>query len=294
MRSRLITALVGIPLAVAAVLWPGGLTPFPGWPLAVVVLVLIPLGLREFYDGCRKAGLLPRDPYGYVAALLFLVLATPLVPADQEFRILSLGLTVLVMLSLVTEALRADRAPLKSLAPTWLSIVYVAWLFPFVLRLRLPPPAAIRDLGWSLPQEWMAACGEGAWLLLFTWVVTMAVDSGAYFAGKSLGKHKLAPVLSPGKTWEGAVGGFLAALLIGGLLGVWLRLPTSFALVASALAGVLAQFGDLSKSAIKREIGIKDFGTLIPGHGGVLDRCDSLLFTAPTVYWLLLLWPGGR
>src|SRR5207248_1947194 len=115
--------------------------------------------------------------------------------------------------------------------------------FPFALRLRLWDAAAGAGLQWGPPGGWMSGAGPGAWLLLFTWLVTVSVDTGAYFAGKSLGKHKLAPVLSPGKTWEGAIGGFLAALLIGAALGAWLRLPMSFALAAAGVIGVVAQLG---------------------------------------------------
>jgi phosphatidate cytidylyltransferase len=292
MRTRIISAVVGAPLLIAIVLWPGGAVPFPGWPFALFVAALVLIGLREFYDGCRSAGLAPRDHFGYAAGCLFFYLATPLVP-EQDGRPLRLGLTVLVMLSLVVEALREDRAPLKNLAPTWLGAFYVGWLFPFALLLRLASPEAALRIGWTLPPGWMAGPGAGAWLVLFTLLVTSAVDTGAYFAGKALGKHKLAPTLSPGKTWEGSIGGFVAALVVGGLLAMALRLPLAFALAAAGLIGLLAQLGDLIESALKREIGIKDFGTLIPGHGGVLDRFDSLLFTAPVVYWLLTLWPAG-
>lgn len=283
--------MVGAPLVIALVLWPGGGLLFPGWPFALFVLALILVGLKEFYDGCRKANLSPRDGFGYAAGTLFLLLATPWFGAEHAPLGVELVLTVLVGLSLIVEALRPDRAPLKSLAPTWLGALYIGWLFPLALRLRLASPEATSRLGWALPDGWMTAAGAGALLLLFTWVITAAVDSGAYFAGKSLGRHKLAPTLSPGKTWEGSIGGFLAALLVGAGLAAWLRLPMVFALTAAALIGMIAQLGDLAKSAVKREIGVKDFGTLIPGHGGVLDRFDSLLFAAPTVFWLLVLWP---
>jgi phosphatidate cytidylyltransferase len=288
LRTRVLSAAAGAPLLIAFILWPGG-APFSGWPFALLVLALTLVALREFYDGCRGAGLTPRDLFGFAAALLILLINTPLVREHDRFLVLSFGLTVLAMASLATEALRPGRAPLKSLAPTWLGIAYVGWLFPFTLRLRLASAMAMQHLQW-LPGGWMGRLEAGAWLVLFTLVVTSSVDTGAYFVGKSIGRHKLAPAVSPGKTWEGAVGGFIAALLVGAALGAWLRLPVAFAMSAAALIGILSQLGDLSKSAIKREIGIKDFGTLIPGHGGVLDRFDSLIFAAPAVYWLLALW----
>jgi phosphatidate cytidylyltransferase len=289
MRTRVISAVAVAPLLLGALLWGGGETPFPGWPWALLVLFLTLTALFEFYRGCRAAGYAPLEGVGYAAGFLLLALATPIV-RDPDGVVLKFALTMLVMVSLAAEALRRERAPLRNLGTLWLGIAYVGWLFPFVLRLRLAASTARQHLSWALPTHWMALIGEGAWLVLFTLVVTSSVDTGAYLVGKSIGKHKLAPTLSPGKTWEGAVGGFLGALVVGSVLGWLLRLPLGFALTAAALIGVLAQLGDLSKSAIKREIGIKDFGSLIPGHGGVLDRFDSLLFTAPTVYWLMVLW----
>lgn len=289
MRTRILSAVAAAPILLGALFWNGGSTPFPGWPFALLVAYLMGAGLFEFYRGCRTAGYHPQEHFGYAAGLFLLALATPKVH-DPDGVVLKFGLTVLVMVTLVSEILRPDRAPLRNLSTLWLGIVYVGWLFPYVLRLRLASVTARQHLEWGLPESWMALIGEGAWLVLFTLVVTSSVDTGAYLVGKNLGKHKLAPSLSPGKTWEGSIGGFLAALVAGSLLSWWLRLPFAFALTASALIGVLAQLGDLSKSAIKREIGVKDFGTLLPGHGGVLDRFDSLLFTAPVVYWLMILW----
>lgn len=291
MRTRLIAGFAGAPFYIAAILWPGTAMPFYGWPFAFLVLAMILVGLHEFYAGCKQAGYRPREIVGYLAGLLLWWAATPWrSPQDPVF---ALAMTLLVMASMASEAIRKDHAPLKSLAPTWLGIAYVGWLFPFAVRLRLSTPQAAQHLNWTLPRDWMADFGQGGWLLLFTVLVTAAVDSGAYFAGKSLGKHKLAPIVSPGKTWEGSIGGFLAGLAIAWITARLIDLPVGFALVAAALIGVLAQLGDLAKSAVKREIGIKDFGTLIPGHGGVLDRFDSLMFTAPTVFWLLIYW-GAR
>jgi phosphatidate cytidylyltransferase len=290
MRTRVISALAGAPLLLGAILWSGGGWVFPGWPFAMLVLAMIGLGLQEFYAGCRASGRHPLDLIGYACGALLWYLATPLAPSYDP-RYLGFGLTLLLMLSLAMEALRTEhRAPLHNLGATWLGALYVGWLFSMVLRLRLLSPMVGEQLRWELPAEWMREAGEGAILLLFTVLTTVAVDTGAYFVGKSLGKRKLAPTLSPGKTVEGAVGGFAAAVVTAALLALWLRMPLPFAVVAGILIGLVSQAGDLSKSAIKREIGVKDFGALIPGHGGVLDRFDSLMFTAPTIYWLVTFW----
>lgn len=289
MRTRIISALVGAPLIFAAVLWRGGPVPFPGWPFALLVLAMVLVGLHEYFAGCRAHGSDPQDGLGYAGGILFVLLATPLVPDNAE-RVLPFFLTVLVAAGLIFEVLKREHAPLKNLAPTWLGMLFIGWLFPFALRLRLLQAADVPGLRWNAPAPWVADIGIGAWLVVFTVLLTTALDSGAYFAGTTLGKHKLAPRVSPGKTWEGAIGGFAAAMLVGAAVAWWLRFPLPFALAAAALVGVLGQLADLSKSTIKREIGIKDFGTLIPGHGGVLDRFDSLLFAAPVVYWLAVYW----
>ena len=290
MRTRVISSLAGAPLLLGAVLWPGGGWLFIGWPFAVLVLAMVVVGLREFYDGCRAAGRFPLEALGIAAGVLLWAAATPFMP-ENDPRPLYFGITVLLMVSLSAEALRpTHRAPLQNLAPTWLGALYVGWLFAMVLRLRLADVLGTTQLGWQPPYPWMAASGAGAMLLLFSILCTVAVDTGAYFVGKSIGKRKLAPTLSPGKTVEGAVGGLAAAVILALLLAPVLGLPVAFCATAGVLIGIVAQLGDLSKSAIKREIGIKDFGTLIPGHGGVLDRFDSHLFTAPAVYWLLVFW----
>jgi phosphatidate cytidylyltransferase len=131
----------------------------------------------------------------------------------------------------------------------------------------------------------------GAWAVLFVFLTTWACDTGAFFVGRTFGRHKLAPQLSPGKTREGAIGGLLAALVVGSVLGNVLHLGSPLSLLLGVVSGVLGQVGDLVASAIKRELGLKDFGALLPGHGGILDRFDSLLLTAPAIYYILLLWP---
>jgi len=126
-----------------------------------------------------------------------------------------------------------------------------------------------------------------AHLLSFFFLVLMGADAGAYYIGRALGKHKLAPSISPGKTWEGAVGGLLAALAMGVLAHFWFfrELPLKYILPLAAVMTIVGIFGDLAESALKRGAGAKDAANILPGHGGMLDRLDSLLFNAPLLYY---------
>lgn len=130
----------------------------------------------------------------------------------------------------------------------------------------------------------------GAWLVLFTAICVWTADSLAFFIGRRLGQHKLAPTLSPGKTWEGVLGGLFGSLVVGAVVMRSLGLPLWDGLILGAIAGVVGPWGDLWESAVKRELGLKDFGHLMPGHGGFLDRFDSLLFVLPLacLFWVLL------
>jgi phosphatidate cytidylyltransferase len=160
---------------------------------------------------------------------------------------------------------------LERVAYTLLAILYVGWLLGFAILLHQTSPF-------------------GDELLLLVVGVTWIGETAAYLIGSTLGRHRLAPVISPRKTVEGAVAQVLASIVTGGLLVAWLlpACPAAFGLGAGALLGVVGQFGDLAESAVKRSAGAKDTSGLIPGHGGVLDRIDSLLFNLPAFYYFTL------
>ncbi len=137
------------------------------------------------------------------------------------------------------------------------------------------------------------AGNRGPMLLLFAMVIVWVSDSVAYFVGRAIGKHALAPKLSPNKTWEGAVAGFVGSLAIAVLFERWMSVPLMHLLALAALGNIAGQVGDLLESAYKRSAGIKDSGSLLPGHGGVLDRIDALILAIPVVwyYWVLVYAP---
>jgi CDP-diglyceride synthetase len=133
----------------------------------------------------------------------------------------------------------------------------------------------------------------GPRLLLFALVITWVGDTAAYFAGRAIGRHKLAPVLSPNKSWEGSIASILGALLVAVVFSRWMIVSLPHLLAMAAVGNVAGQMGDLLESAFKRSAGVKDSGTLLPGHGGVLDRIDALVLTIPVVwyYWIWVYLP---
>jgi phosphatidate cytidylyltransferase len=136
---------------------------------------------------------------------------------------------------------------------------------------------------------WLRNCASGVYLILFVVLVVCATDIGAYFAGRRIGGPKLAPVISPNKTWAGLAGGVVAAAIIGGVSANFTPYPPSFIACMDLAAGLalVAQAGDLFESWLKRRVGAKDSGALIPGHGGLLDRMDGYVFTVPVFAWLV-------
>jgi phosphatidate cytidylyltransferase len=282
MLKRFLSSLVGIPLLLLCVFWPGGL------PLLLGTTVVSLIALAEFYGACQKQGLRPHMGLGMGAAALSL-LALRSAPDPSRDQWSSPILTGLILLSLSAELLRAERAPLRNGGATILGALYAGWLFRYLILLRRRGPALLVAAGSHLvPSLPGPVADPGAWVLFLVMAATWSADTGAYFTGRAFGRRLLAPGISPGKTVEGTLGGLLGAVVVAALLGtqiLGLRFPLSLEL--GALIGVLAPVGDLCESALKRELGIKDFGSLMPGHGGLLDRFDSLLMTAPVVYTVL-------
>ncbi len=136
---------------------------------------------------------------------------------------------------------------------------------------------------------------DGRKILLFALVITWAADTAAYFVGRAIGKHPLAPHISPKKTWEGSIGGMLGSLLVAYAFTFWIKIPLHHLFLMAALGNIAGQMGDLLESACKRSAGVKDSGGLLPGHGGILDRIDALILCIPVIwYYLVLVNPASR
>ena len=264
LKQRVITALWGIPLVVAAAWFD---EPIPWFTVLAAVVGL--MACLEFYrmSGVSKA--LPLAVFGLVATVLFIGY-----PHCTFAPALPVLLTAAVVLSLIILiVIRKREGIFSGWAWTMGSILYIGWLLGLLVTIRI-------DAG----RDWL-------YLVLFA---TFGSDTSAYFMGKAFGKHKLAPGISPGKTWEGAVAGVVGGVVISLLftLDTPLQLPLSYGEVVllGVFVSIFGQFGDLVESLFKRSFGVKDSGSIMPGHGGILDRLDSVLFGGVVVYgyWLLI------
>lgn len=279
LKSRLITALILIPIVIAALFL------LPPLGFALVTLTVCMLAAWEWG---QLAGFASRSQRIWLALLCGFLLA-------------------LMMLSV--PAYHHSVHQLQVGGSLWLSLAW--WLVALVLVLFYPGSAAlwrnsrplrlVFGLLTIVPFFWgMLALRQygyeqnhftGAWWLLYVMLLVWGADSGAYMFGKLFGKHKLAPKVSPGKTWEGLIGGLVTSAVISWLFGRYapLTIEPMTLLVCSVIAALASVLGDLTESMFKREAGIKDSGHLIPGHGGILDRIDSLTAAVPVFACLMLL-----
>lgn len=281
LRARFAVALVGIPVTLLAI-------HAGGWYLGALLAVLAGAATLEFHAFASARGARPVGWLGVPAAAL-LVLMAAYEPTFGAWA--DRALTLLLALVLATPVVAVSRrstedSPLLSVTATIAAALYTGGTLAFALLLRHLPDSVPADSHDPL---------EGRLLVLYPLVVIWASDSAAYFAGKRFGRTRMAPRVSPGKTVEGGVAGLAAAVVVGALAGLVMHdlssfpvSPASGALIGLVL-GVGGQLGDLAESLLKREAGVKDSGTLLPGHGGVLDRFDALFFSLPLAYVLLLL-----
>jgi phosphatidate cytidylyltransferase len=261
LRTRVLSAVVLIPL-VAAVTYAGG------WLLVAVLLAVSIRAAFEVFELQKKAGYRPS-----LLASALVMAALLVVARFPDLHLTGLVLTAAVMGTLIWHLLCPPEGyPTQSWALTLGIALWLGWLIGHFVLLRDLSPA----FGLGIGTRWMVL------VFLVTWIN----DSAAYFVGKAIGRHPFAPYLSPKKTWEGTIGGWFGGVAATLLLGAWLvDLPWQHGLLLGALAATVAPFGDLAKSMVKRQMGVKDFSALIPGHGGMFDRIDSLLFVAPAVYY---------
>lgn len=261
MIARTLTILVGMPIILACVYY-GGI------PFLVLVLLLAIIAINEFYNLMMKKGLFPAYYVGNLITVFFIVFAYYALKRNWEpahSAILTLAAATAMISGIF---LKREKDTIVDIAVTILGIIYVGWFMSYLLFIR------------NLTEH-----GGYLFFLLFT---VWAMDIAAYLAGMVFGRTPLVPSISPKKTWEGAIAGFVVCLLASSIFSWIAQLEVWHALILGALIGIFGQISDLIESLIKREAGAKDSSELVPGHGGVLDRIDSFVLTAPLMYYYVV------
>lgn len=265
MNTRILTALLLFPPAIYLIGWS------PLWLFAGTALVLAGLALHEYFALCRASGLRVLAVIGYAGAAGVCLAQARAVGGGPNFTFAVLGFFLLLLLSVALFQIGELKEYLASVAVTALGVIYVGLPFSFLISLRFGDPAS------------------GFHWIFVLFIVIWAGDIFAYFAGRAVGRHLLFPRISPKKTWEGALAGVLGSLAAAWAYThwVWKTADPVIVLILAGLVAVAGQVGDLAESAMKRGAGIKDSGGILPGHGGVLDRVDALLFGSAFL-WLAL------
>ena len=259
LKKRVITGLWGIPLLIVAVWFA---QPLPWFTILVAIWGL--LAVYEFYKLVAGAKVTPLTYFGLIWTLLFIIS-----PHCSYAFTIPLLLTSAVVLSLLWLLVRPQKEGVfTGWAWTIAGILYIGWLLSHLVALR----------GLDDGRNWI-------FLALFT---NFGSDTAAYFTGRALGRHHLAPHISPGKTWEGTIAGFLGAIIVSLLFTMLLPIGYGQAILLGFLVSLFGQLGDLVESLLKRNMGVKDSGRLLPGHGGALDRIDSVVFAGVVVYYYVI------
>src|SRR4029078_4322242 len=273
MKTRILTAAVALPILIASIILPSYYRA-TYWLFVVIAAVALAAGLFEFFSLTKKLELKGDAGVAYIgSAALFVNFLLDSPARAPDLLLATLALFVIVVL--ITQTFRFQKDFSKMLigvGVTLLGPIYIAFLGGYLVATRV---------------------GFENHLYLSThllgdfFLVLMGSDTGAYFDGKALGKHKLIPKISPGKTWEGLIGGFIVAAAFAALATFWFfpELPYSASVPLAIVMSGVGVLGDLAESAMKRGAGAKDAASVLPGHGGFLDRLDSLLLNAPVLYF---------
>jgi phosphatidate cytidylyltransferase len=265
--QRLFTVLPLVPVLVLAIWW-------DVWSVTLVVIVASIIGLAELFTALTEHSIKSYAYVGYVYAVA--VIATTYFDSSRVEYVLIIGLILsLVVMLRYAQHPHAYTGWALTIAAVW----YIAYTLSYIVRMR----AMSTPLSDGLLSTYMA---PGVAWIITTLASTWLCDTFAYFSGRHFGKHLLAPHISPKKTWEGSIGGVIGAILTSSACIPLFGLPIPWwgGIIIGVMAGIVGPLGDLAESLIKRQLGIKDLGTLFPGHGGMLDRIDSVIFMVPLVY----------
>lgn len=273
LKTRVISAIIGAALLITIV-------SFGNIALGLGTLFLSLIGIHELYNAFSHAGYKPIKLVGYLScAPIFFIsfseeykMINNYVDLFKSINYASFGVFLIIVGLFYMSIFHNDRYNLNDISLTFLGILYVPFLFAFIVLTR--------NLEY------------GAYYIWIIFIGAFATDTFAYFFGVFLGKNKLIPAISPKKTVEGAIGGAIGCLAVTLAYGAFVNtkitgIPLYHFAIIGLLNGVISQIGDLAASSVKRFVNIKDYGRLMPGHGGVLDRFDSILFNAPVVYFYI-------
>ena len=256
--TRMLTGFILGTIAMSCILY-GGLA------ILLLVLVFVFFASKEYVKILENKGFYPSLKLIFLAEVFLAAIAY-----FQRFDLVALALTVCSIGAFMWVLFKGRQPYIANVATTILGFVYAGW-FPLHLLF-------LRDLSCQQFDS-----GLGFVVMLF--IAVLLTDIGCYYAGRHLGRHKLAPVVSPNKTIEGSIGGAICAVIGTLVIGTYLGLEWYMSVIYGLLCTIFAQIGDLSESLIKRDAGVKDSGDTLPGHGGFLDRTDSLIFTIPVMYY---------
>ena len=260
--KRVISALVALPLLFAVVIF--NLNVF-----FVSLCIITVIGLYEYFTAVASSNIKPMKNIGILMGILTLILIF-----NKNGFIIFVPFLTFVMLILLSIPVFSKKYNFYGAGVTIIGILYIPLFFGFIYLIR-----AIPD--------------KGLYLVWFVFIASWFTDTFAYFAGRAFGKTKLCPDISPKKTVEGAVGGTIGSIVGCVIYGVLIdkmtvvHIPVIHLFIIGFVGAIISQIGDLAASSIKRNVGIKDYGKIMPGHGGVLDRFDSILFVAPIIYYYI-------
>ena len=287
LKTRILSSVIGLLLLIGAVI-------ISKETLALAIFILSIFGIHEFYSSMSNIGYKPIKPIGYVLCFIILLtgfkdlilvkfpgckilfisgLSSRLADVTRAYGIILFGIFIFIFILYTLPVFMYGKYNTVDISVTLYGVFYVIFLFMFIVLTR--------------------GLEHGSYFVGFIFLGAWATDTFGYFVGKNFGKKKLAPLLSPHKTVEGSVSGIIGSIIIIALYGILLQKYLGYIayyhyIIIGALCGIISQVGDLVASSTKRYTKIKDYGYIIPGHGGVLDRFDSVLFTAPVVYFYIV------
>ncbi len=278
MKTRLLTAVIALPILILSIILPMFVPQFEQakWLFVFITALAIVAGMFEFFTFTKKLELKADASIAYLFAATFFVAFVFDAPSRAP-ELLFLTIVGFVIFLLISQTFRFQKDFSKMLAGvgvTLLGVIYIAFMGGFLVSMRVGfNDSIVPDLSSKL--------------LLYFFLVAMGSDVGAYFIGKSIGKRKLVPKISPNKTWEGFIGGIVIAIGFAALSSFWFfpEFPYKFSIPLAIFMALIGVGGDLAESAMKRGSKTKDAANILPGHGGLLDRLDSLLFNAPILYY---------